>query len=448
MTRYHRQELIEGWNQEKLDNSKVLIAGDGLLGNLTLLACSAMGFGDIEYYNPKEDSIFQRKSRTKNIVSFSKNVNPEVNVLGVQLDVSRNMNLLDKYDIVIDATNNPKSKFTLYEFCKNNRTPFISASSTKDVGSLGVVKPRTRYESLDKLVDNMLFLDFAEKSQGIDTSGVMAGLAVEEARKLVSPIGNEKSIEDLIVYSPFDQPHFFRHDIQEKSYDLSNLRVAMVGAGALGNFCGLSLILSGVKRLGIYDFDTIEDTNINRQVFFYGKINEKKADVLRDRLREVKKDPKIYSYDKKIGLDDVNSFKNYDVIIDCVDNFKARALLNYISRHHKIPLISGGTSYQAGQVLTCKDACLDCQFDINKKAEKKKAAESTSCIYAPTPSVITSNMIIGFMQAAQCKNLENDYFPILKYVSNEEFRFGELRTKEKCKCKPRHLLKAIKGLYK
>ena len=493
MTRYHRQELIENWNQEKITQSRILINGEGLLGNLTLIGAAAMGFGDIEYYSTGKDVL--SSDQNKGVVELAQRINPEVSLLGLKMNLSRNMGLLGKYDAIIEASNDPCAKYNLWEYCLEKKIPFLSASASEEMGGLGVMIPDRVPQNLDMLLKNLLFLENASYASGVDTSGVMAGLAVEELRKIIAPIGPEKNIDDIVLYYPRESPYFSRHELAETgqterkltehkltdrerteqisteqrklarrtAIDLAERKVAIIGAGALGNTCGLDLVLSGIGQLDIYDFDEIESTNLNRQFLFYDKVGQPKATVLAERLSALNKKVKVVPHTDKITLADAKKLnKKYDVLIDCVDSFKTRALLNYISRSNAIPLISGGSSYRAGQVITCQDTCLDCQFDINQKA--KAAAQAQSCIYAPTPSVITSNMIIGFMQGAQSKNLQLDKqetkkteslkdakertnFPILKYTADEEFRLGEIASPSNCRCTPEGLYKVISQLY-
>lgn len=518
MTRYDRQERIEHWNQDAILKSKVLVAGDGLVSELVVIGMAGMGFGDIEYFCQRP-SIRLGQS---NAAELSQKINSDVKLLFTKVEAGKNTRLLGEYHAVIDATNNPGSKMQLMEWCEQHHTPYISASAGNSMGGMGVYHPPPRRarpsrrqeerqaldrensldqenqnsKTRDTLKANMLFLENAYATPNIDASGVMAGLAIEEARKIIAPIGRDSTLDDVVLYYPESRPHFIRHDPADIRHDPANfgpgtksetgseietprqqfesnlrsrnksnnrsnnrssdishgssiksLKVAVVGAGALGTSCGLNLTLSGIAGIDLYDFDEIEEHNLTRQFLFYEKIGEQKSKVLKDRLSELGSPTRIRGINKKVSLQDIDDFKKYDVIIDCVDSFKTRALLNYISRVNHVPLISGGTSHIAGQVLTCKDACLDCQFAINDKASR--SVQAARCIYAPTPSVVTSNMIIGFMQAACAKNLATlTDFDILKYVSTEELRLAEIPAIHQCACTPEKLKPIVEGFYR
>lgn len=434
--RYDRHNLIENWDQNKISSARIGIASQGLLGEIFLAGLSAMGFGNIEHYSTGSTEF--------DGLEISKRVNTDANIINVEIDASRNLKLLGDYDVFIEATNNPFSKDKLIKYCKSKDITLISASSCNNVGGLGVINS-SKY--CDKLAANLLFKEYFGKQQSIETSGVIAGIGIEETRKKVLQLKeSDKNIEDIILYYPWEKPHFKRHGTSlEKVTGLEEMKIGIVGAGALATPCSIALVMNNVGELSIYDFDIIEDTNLSRQILYYGSVGQKKADVLKERLNRINPNVNINAYDLKVKLEHCDLFREYDVIIDCLDDHKVRALLNYFSRKHNVPLISGSTSHNGGQAITCATACLDCQYDINNKAAA--SIQRDSCIYAQSPSVITSNFIIGFIQAAQCKNISSQVNEKLKYNSDEEFRLGEIPTHLKCDCSAETLLKKIRGWY-
>ena len=126
---------------------------------------------------------------------------------------------------------------------------------------------------------------------------------------------------------------------------------------------------------------------------------------------------------------------------------------------YKIPLISGGTRYNSGQVVVSvpgETACLNCKVDIDKLAVD--GHQPQSCIHAAQPSVITSNQIIGGMIVGEVRSvLRPDKYGICsnkisKYISEDEFRIGDLPALQTCECsknkrKLRSWMKKMKYLY-
>ena len=155
----------------------------------------------------------------------------------------------------------------------------------------------------------------------------------------------------------------------------------------------------------------------------------------------------IYSY--KLKLFDLITGKKYfrwfgdkpDILIDCVDNFETRALLNKFATKYKIPLISGGTSPLAGQVVVYFPgitSCLNCELDIERLAEERER-QREGCTDVPEGSVVTTNQIIGGIMVGELHRLLNGIklFPgVIKYISSDDDRVAFVPNgKEKpCNC--------------
>ncbi|XP_030033681.2 adenylyltransferase and sulfurtransferase MOCS3 isoform X4 [Manduca sexta] len=136
---------------------------------------------------------------------------------------------------------------------------------------------------------------------------------------------------------------------QEK---LCKARVLIVGAGGLGCPASVYLAGSGVGEIGIVDYDTVDVTNIHRQILHYEKDEHvSKAESAAQTLRSINSRIKVTPY--SIQLDSTNAMQiaaNYDIILDCSDNVPTRYLLNDLSVMLKIPLISGSALQMEGQL--------------------------------------------------------------------------------------------------
>ncbi len=111
---------------------------------------------------------------------------------------------------------------------------------------------------------------------------------------------------------------------------LKSASVLIVGAGGLGTPSATYLAAAGVGRIGILDFDTIEKSNLHRQVLYSEQdVGRSKADVARERLLQI--NPNIGIEVHKVRLDSSNALEilgGYDVILDGTDNFPTRYLVN------------------------------------------------------------------------------------------------------------------------
>ncbi len=105
--------------------------------------------------------------------------------------------------------------------------------------------------------------------------------------------------------------------------------VVVVGVGAIGSYVSTILASSGVGSLHLIDFDTIELSNLNRQLLFReDDIGKPKVNVAAEKLKQLNPDVKIFAYNKKMENVSVSIYQNADVIIGCLDTFIGRRWIN------------------------------------------------------------------------------------------------------------------------
>ncbi len=111
---------------------------------------------------------------------------------------------------------------------------------------------------------------------------------------------------------------------------LKNAKVLVVGAGGLGSPALLYLAAAGVGTLGIVDFDTVDESNLQRQIIHgVSDVGRSKAESARDSIAEVNPYVKVVLHKTRLESDNVMEiFEPYDLIIDGTDNFATRYLVN------------------------------------------------------------------------------------------------------------------------
>ena len=147
------------------------------------------------------------------------------------------------------------------------------------------------------------------------------------------PIG--RATHELPSLSPEEILRYSRHLIipdvgVEGQRRLKDARVLMVGAGGLGSPIGLYLAAAGVGTLGLVEFDTVDVTNLQRQVMHGTKdVGRKKVDSARDRIADVNPHVKVVGYDDRLtSANALDIFRGYDLVVDGTDNFATRYLVN------------------------------------------------------------------------------------------------------------------------
>jgi len=143
---------------------------------------------------------------------------------------------------------------------------------------------------------------------------------------LVEPAA-ELSVDEVRRYSR----HLIVPDVaMDGQKRLKNAKVLVVGAGGLGSPALLYLAAAGVGTLGIVDFDTVDESNLQRQVIHgQSDIGRSKAESARDSIAEINPYVKVNLHQVMLDSSNVlDIFSGYDLILDGTDNFATRYLVN------------------------------------------------------------------------------------------------------------------------
>ncbi|HWQ45119.1 MAG TPA: HesA/MoeB/ThiF family protein [Methanosarcina barkeri] len=208
-------------------------------------------------------------------------------------------------------------------------------------------------------------------------------------------ITNEKYIRQIML---------FGEEGQEK---LKNAKIFVAGAGGLGSPVSTYLAVAGIGKIIIADFDSVDLSNLNRQFLHHEKdIGRAKIKSAEEKLLSLNPEIKVETIREKITDENAGSLvPPCDLIIDALDNFDTRHVLNRLAVERNIPLIHGAVSGYRGQATTIipgKTPCLCCIFPSSFKKE-------VFPVLGTTPGVIGSiqaNEAIKYL-TGQGKLLEN-----------------------------------------
>ena len=133
---------------------------------------------------------------------------------------------------------------------------------------------------------------------------------------------------------------------------ISNAKVLVIGAGGLGCPILQYLAAAGIGSIGIIDFDTVEISNLQRQVLFgTSALGKNKAEAAKQRLEDLNDSISISAYAEKLTHQNaINLFNQYDIIVDGTDNFDTRYLVNDACIIANKPLVFGAIYKFEGQV--------------------------------------------------------------------------------------------------
>jgi molybdopterin/thiamine biosynthesis adenylyltransferase/rhodanese-related sulfurtransferase len=160
-------------------------------------------------------------------------------------------------------------------------------------------------------------------------------------------------------------------DGQQKLLDA---KVLLLGAGGLGSPAALYLAAAGIGTLGIVDNDEVDLSNLQRQVIHSSeRIGVPKVDSAEETINALNPDVKVDKYPVRLGPDNiVEIISGYDIVVDGLDNFPTRYLLNDASVRLDIPVVSAAILGFEGQLSVFKPfdgPCYRCLFPVPPPAE-------------------------------------------------------------------------------
>ena len=157
---------------------------------------------------------------------------------------------------------------------------------------------------------------------------------------------------------------------------LNNACILIIGVGALGCEIAKDFALMGIGKLILVDLDTIETSNLSRQMLFRGGDEGRgKAEVAAERLKEMNPYLNVEFYNEKLQKLPMSVYEEADVVIAALDNFNARLDLNKICLRLKKPMVEGGTVGFEGHVQIVIPEGSEIPYK-NKEREIEKIVET------------------------------------------------------------------------
>ena len=160
----------------------------------------------------------------------------------------------------------------------------------------------------------------------------------------------------------------------EGQQKLLDAKVLLLGAGGLGSPAALYLAAAGVGTLGIVDSDEVDLSNLQRQVIHSSeRIGVSKVDSAEQTISALNPDVHVVKHQIRLGADNIMEIlPDYDIVVDGLDNFPTRYLLNDASVRLKMPVVSAAILGFEGQLSVFKPyegPCYRCLFPVPPPAE-------------------------------------------------------------------------------
>jgi sulfur-carrier protein adenylyltransferase/sulfurtransferase len=214
-------------------------------------------------------------------------------------------------------------------------------------------------------------------------------------------------------------------------------KVLLLGAGGLGSPAALYLAAAGVGTLGLVDADTVDASNLQRQIIHStSRLGTPKVDSAEKAINDLNPDVKVIKFQERVDSSNVDRiFEGFDVIVDGCDNFPTRYLVNDASVFLKKPVVHGSIFRFDGQVTTFAPhlggPCYRCLYP-----EPPPPHLAPSCQEAGVLGILPG--VVGVIQATEAiKLVLGKGAPLIgRLLTYDSLRmkFGELKLRRDKTC--------------
>lgn len=181
---------------------------------------------------------------------------------------------------------------------------------------------------------------------------------------------------------------------------LKRSTVFIAGAGGLGSPVAIYLSVAGVGNLRICDFDSPDWSNLNRQILHnHTRIGTNKAQSAKATIAELNPDINVTAFSDKIGPENADALVGKaDIILDCMDNFPTRYVLNETAIRKGIPLVFGSIWGMEGRLSFIKapeTPCLKCIYPEAPPSEVFPVVGATPGVMGSLQAIETLKYLTG-----------------------------------------------------
>ena len=207
--------------------------------------------------------------------------------------------------------------------------------------------------------------------------------------------------------TPYQVRRYSRHIIMPQvgsigQRKLLDARVLIIGAGGLGSPIAIYLTLAGVGTIGIVDFDTVDVTNLQRQILhFNADVGKPKVESAIETLKAYNPDTNVIPHEEPLTSENaLGIMQDYDIIVNGADNFAARYLVNDAAYMSGMPLVDGSILLFDGMATVFKpgQGCYRCLFPT-----PPPPGEVPSCAEAGVLGMLPG--LVGSIQATETVKL-------------------------------------------
>jgi len=245
-------------------------------------------------------------------------------------------------------------------------------------------------------------------------------------------MSSKLTIRELDLYSR--QTKLSNFSIKQQEH-LKNARVAIIGLGGLGSNSAMLLTAMGVGQFRLIDRDVVELSNLPRSPLYHpSDLKKYKAEVAECRLKDLNPSVELEIHTKEFGRNNARSLlEDVDAVVDGLDRFVSRMLVNQYCKDLKIPFIFAGivgTAANLSTFLYDEGPCLSCIFGVVKDSE----LPTSETVGVHTPAVV----IAASIQASEAVRILTGLPPVLDgkilYIDLETLSFDQINIGRRENC--------------
>jgi adenylyltransferase/sulfurtransferase len=219
---------------------------------------------------------------------------------------------------------------------------------------------------------------------------------------------------------------------EEGQKKLRQATVFVAGAGGLGSPVSIYLTCAGIGRIILVDYESVDISNLNRQILHWEEdVGEKKVVSGNRKLKRLNSTVDVTARAIRVTAENAEGLLDgVDLVMDCLDNMESRFVLNEACFRKGTPFIHGGLRGLMGEVTTIipgETPCLECLFPRGpERTEPFPVFGATAALVASLQVMEAIKLLAGFGELLTGRML---------YIDGKEMQFRSIRMKKNQQCR-------------
>lgn len=225
---------------------------------------------------------------------------------------------------------------------------------------------------------------------------------------------------------------------KERQEKIRNTSVVVIGAGGVKSTLLLALTAAGIGRIRIIEFDSLELSNLNRQLLYKtSQIGLPKIDACKEVLRDLNPEVTIEAVDTKIRKENIRDLcKDFDFLVEGGDSPSGRNLVNEFCLSNQIPYVHASAQFNYGYVFSVipqkKTACFACFFPDDHTREEHTGAVPVSALSTSVAGSLGAAEVIKWVVGYEDRMIVNRRLCFSSLLLSSDFSYEKQPRRDDC----------------